>query len=324
MIKVGIIGAGNMGSLHAKILKENKEVEIVGFTDLNIDRANEAAKNFGCKAFSSVDELLNSGLNMVFIVVPNTKHAELTIRALEMGIDVFCEKPMATSLEDAKAVIEAKEKSKKQVFIGLNRRFAPVYYNARKIVKETGFKPTNINIIQNDGDMINPPWLTDISLTGGFMYDTTVHFLDMARYLMGEIVEIRTLGMAACYPIMDDFAVQMKFEDGGFGVISTCGHASWISPFERVQVVGDHKSVITEELDTLRYSPGLGTIIDGQDYSKLEYIDKWGYRQMHEHIFDSLRNNVEPINGVVGGYKAVELMDACYKSAENDGEIIRF
>jgi myo-inositol 2-dehydrogenase/D-chiro-inositol 1-dehydrogenase len=323
MLRTGIIGCGAMGTLHGKLLQQNPDVRIVGVADVDSARAIEAAALFTCPSYDSADALLASGLDLVFITVPNTKHADLAVRALKRGLHVFVEKPLATNLEDARRVGEALEKSGTRLFVGYNRRFAPVYREAWRIVSSTAFKPAHVNIIQNDGDMANPPWLTDISMTGGFMYDTTVHFLDMARYLLGEIVELRALGKAFFYPIPDDFVVQLRFADGAFGAITTCGHASWISPFERVQVVGNHASVITEELDTLRYSASLGAVIEGRDYSKLAHNDKWGYAAMHGHVFDVLKNGASCLNGFAEGYRVVELIEACHRSAAHDGEVIR-
>lgn len=323
MYRTGIIGCGTMGTLHGKLLQQNPDVRITGVADVDPARAKEAAALFGCAGFSSVDELLGSGLDLVFITVPNTKHAELAVRALERGVHVFVEKPLATSLEDAREVGDALKKLGKRLFVGYNRRFAPVYREARRIVSAAAFKPAHVNIIQNDGDMANPPWLTDIAMTGGFMYDTTVHFLDMARYLLGEIVELRALGRAFFYPIPDDFVVQLRFAGGAFGAITTCGHASWISPFERVQVVGDHASVITEELDSLRYSASLGAVIEGKDFSKLAHNDKWGYAAMHAHVFETLKSGAPCLNGFAEGYRVVELIEACHRSAARDGEVIR-
>jgi myo-inositol 2-dehydrogenase/D-chiro-inositol 1-dehydrogenase len=321
-MRIGIIGGGNMGVLHGKLISANEKLALAAVYDIARENGEAAAKTLNTKFINDIDEFLNE-IDMVFITVPNTKHAELAIKALGKGLHVFVEKPLATSLEDAEKVNEACVKSKKRVFVGYNRRFAPVYARAKEIVNAKGFKPVNVNIIQNDGDMINPPWLTDISMTGGFMYDTTVHFLDMARYLLGEVTELRALAKAAFYPIIDDFVVMLTFENGAIGVISTCGHASWISPFERVQVVGDHKSVITEELDTLSYSPGLDSIVEGCNYSKLPHEQKWGYAQMHTHMFDCLFAGKPAINEIEEGFKCVRLIEACYKSAASNGELIK-
>jgi myo-inositol 2-dehydrogenase/D-chiro-inositol 1-dehydrogenase len=323
MRKTGIVGCGTMGMLHGKLLRQNPEVAIAGVADSNPARAGEAAAFFGCRSYGSAEALFESGIDLVFVTVPNTSHAVLAIRALEKGLDVFVEKPLATRLEDARQAVEAQKRSGRRLFVGYNRRFAPVYVEARRIAGRPAFRPAQVNITQNDGDMLNPPWLTDIALTGGFLYDTTVHFLDMARYLMGEITEVRALGKAFFYPIPDDFVIQLRFAGGAFGAITTCGHASWISPFERVQVVGDHQSLITEELDRLHSSPSLGAVVEGRDYSKLPHNDKWGYAAMHRHIFEVLKNGGECRNGIAEGYRGVELIEACQKSAAGDGQIIR-
>ncbi len=322
MITTGIIGVGNMGMLHGKLLKANPDVRIAGVADVDPTRAREAAAFFGCAAHPNADALLAAGIGMVFITVPNTRHASLACAAMEKGIDVFVEKPLATSIEEAGKVRTVQERTGKRLFVGYNRRFAPVYLEAKRVVASPSFKPTHVNIIQNDGDMRDPAWLTDVAVTGGFMYDTTVHFLDMARFLLGEVTEIRALGRASFYPIPDDFVVQLKFASGAYGVITTCGHASWISPFERVQVVGDHQSVITEELDELRYSPSLGAVVEGKSYARLAHNDKWGYAAMHRHIFEVIHDGVPCLNGIAEGYRGVQLIEACHRSARNDGEII--
>ena len=319
---IGIIGGGNMGVLHGGLINKNKNLKLAAVFDNSAEKGEAAARLLDTVYTGTMEELFKK-CEMVFITVPNTAHAELAVKALEAGKHVFVEKPLATNLADAEKVMKAADKAGRRVFVGHNRRFAPVYKEARDIISGGGFKPSNINIIQNDGDMLEPAWLTDIKMTGGFMYDTTVHFLDMARYLMGEVTELRALGKAVCYPIADDFAVLLTFKNGGHGVITTCGHASWISPFERVQVVGDHKSVITEELDSLRYSPGLGKIVEGRDYSKLSHEEKWGYAAMHEHMFNALKTGTEAQNSMTDGYMTVELIEACHRSAGQNGEPVR-
>jgi len=245
----------------------------------------------------------------------------VAIQILKAGIAVFSEKPMATGIEDAKAMVEAAKQSGVRLFVGHNRRFAPVYLEANNSIKAEDYVPHNINIIQNDGDMGGEGsiWAADFKNLGGFLYDTTIHFLDMAEYLMGEIETVSTLGKSACYEVEDDFVIQLKFKNGGLGAITTCGHASWIFPFERVQVVGDHKSVITEELDSYRYCPGLSKTITAYDYSKLEFGKKWGYYDMHLHMYDALEHKMPALNDGEIGLRAVKLVEACHESMEKGG-----
>lgn len=326
MVKIGIIGAGNMGKLHASLIKKQERGYVTAVYDSDKERAIALAKQYQAISYSEIDDFLDSGISMVFITVPNTKHAQFASKALKRNLDVFVEKPLATNLKDAHELVKITRESGKKLFVGLNRRFAPIYVEAKNIIESTNFKPININIIQNDGDMRNPPWATDINLTGGFLYDTTVHFLDMAEYLIGPINEISAVSSKAFYPITDGFAILLKFSENDgrkrFGLISSCGYASWISPFERVQVVGDHRSVITEELDYIRHGLNESLIVEAKEFAKLPYEEKWGYSQMHKHIFDSLEFGFSAINNVEVGERTIELISACEKSAMSDGIFI--
>lgn len=324
-LRGGIIGTGTMGGIHAKLAAESGKVEIVAVFDTVFSRAESFAAKYNAKPFGELEAMLDYGVDIVYIAVPNNFHAPLTIACLDHGVHVFCEKPLATSLEDIAKIKEAVKRSGKRLFVGHNRRFAPIYLAAKQTVSESDYKPTSINIIQNDGDMGGSVWAADFINIGGFLYDTTVHFLDMAEYLMGEISEVRALGMSACYEgIDDDFVIQIRFKDGGHGAITTNGHASWIFPFERVQVVGDHRSVITEELDVYRYCPGLFKTIQCEDYSKLPFEEKWGYKPMHAHMYQCLESGEPALNdGTAAGARAVALVEACYRSAAQGGAAIK-
>lgn len=321
MIKAAIIGSGAMGRIHAGIIQSIGKLELAYIFDTVPERAKALADELGAVPMSDMDELCASGVDIAFVCVPNKLHAMVAVRLLEAGIHVFSEKPMATSVADAEAMVAAAEKAGKRLFVGHNRRFAPVYCAAKNAVSQQTYLPHNINIIQNDGDMGGEGsiWAADFKNLGGFLYDTTIHFLDMAEYLMGPIETVAALRKSACYPVDDDFVIQLKFESGGLGAITTCGHASWIFPFERVQVVGDHQSVITEELDLYRYCPGLSRVIEANEYTKLPFEQKWGYHAMHLHMYDALENGTPALNDGTVGLRAVKLVEACHKSIEQGG-----
>ncbi len=126
-IRVGIIGAGNMGRTHADILAEDARVRIVATTDVVAAKAENLAEFLGCQAFASVEALLDADVEVVYITTPNTQHVPATLAALEKNIHVFCEKPMATSLEEARQVRQAAQASQAVYQVGHNRRCAPAY-----------------------------------------------------------------------------------------------------------------------------------------------------------------------------------------------------
>jgi myo-inositol 2-dehydrogenase / D-chiro-inositol 1-dehydrogenase len=322
MLRVGIIGAGNMGRVHAENLKHDGRVQIVGICDVIAARAQDLAATLGARAFATVEALLDADVQAVYVTTPNTRHVPATLAALEKNIHVFCEKPMATSLGDAQQVLAAARASRAIYQVGHNRRFAPVYRYLKDQI-EAGFTPYLANAKQNDGDWYNPPWITDLSLTGGFLYESTVHLLDMLRWLMGEVVSVQARAKANVYDVLNDFAILLTFEGERHAVLSSSAHATWSFPFEHLEVVGEHAFVRSEELTRVVHSAGLAQQVRIFDYRQVPRADLWGYREEDERFVRAcLVEGVAPAVGVEEAYKAIELCEACYRSAANAGDTV--
>ncbi|MFC2023824.1 Gfo/Idh/MocA family protein [Chloroflexota bacterium] len=321
-IKVGIVGAGNMGRTHAQILQQDARVKIQGITDIATARAQELADSAGCRVFLDVEELLADGVDAVYVTTPNTRHVPATLAALERNVHVFCEKPMATSLEDARQVLDAARASEAVYQVGHNRRFAPVYRYLKSQVEE-GFTPYLANAKQNDGDWHNPPWITDLSLTGGFLYESTVHLLDTLRWIMGEVSAVQARAKANVYEVLNDFAIMLTFEGDRFAVLTSSAHASWAFPFEHLEIVGEHAFIRSEELTRVVHSPGLEQEARIVDYSQVPRSDLWGYREEDKLFVDACLGEIPPAVGAEDAWKSIELCEACYLSVSNGGETVR-
>jgi myo-inositol 2-dehydrogenase/D-chiro-inositol 1-dehydrogenase len=321
-VRVGIIGAGNMGRTHAANLKEDSRVQIVGVADVVPARAQEMATAVGGRAFATVEALLDADLDAVYVTTPNTRHLPATLAALEKKIHVFCEKPMATSLPEARQVLEAAQASRAVYQAGHNRRFAPVYRYLKDQI-EAGFTPFLANAKQNDGDWFNPPWITDLSLTGGFLYESSVHLLDMLRWLLGEVVSVQARARANVYAVLNDFAILLTFEGDRFAVFSSSAHASWAFPFEHLEVVGEHAFIRSEELTRVVHSPGLAQPVRVLDYSQVPRTDLWGYREEDRCFISACLGEMPPAVSAEEAWKSIELCEACYQSAAHNGETVR-
>ncbi len=314
MVKIGIIGAGHMGRTHARNLKQDQRVEIIGVADIMERPAQSLAAEVGGKAFPSADVLLAEWPDAVYVCTPNTLHTEAVLKALARGVHVFSEKPMATTLQEARDIVTAAQKSRALYQVGHNRRFAPVYKFARRLIDE-GFHPYSANIKMNRGELINPQWVCNRAVTGGFLYESTIHLLDMARWLMGEVVEVQCKAQQNICAEQDDFAMILTFASGHFAAFSSSAHTSWAFPFERIELYGGHASIVTEEMERVTYSPGLAQEIVVRDYFQLDVADKWGYREEDRLFVDAVVNGQVPPVTATDGYKAVELVEACYQSA---------
>ncbi|MFB0545840.1 MAG: Gfo/Idh/MocA family protein [Anaerolineae bacterium] len=321
-LRIGIVGCGHMGRTHGLILRHDERVELMGVMDIDRARAERLAGELETRAFDKLDDLLNEGPTAVYVTTPNALHREPVLAALAAGAHVFSEKPMATTLDEAKSILGAVEESGLIYQIGFNRRFAPVYKFAKERI-EAGFTPLSANVKMNRGELKNPPWVGDTALTGGFLYESTIHLLDMIRWLMGEVTEVACRAQANVYKELDDFATILTFESGHHVAFSSSAHTSWAFPFERIELYGEHAQIVTEEMERVTYSPGLGEEVITRDCFQLSTAEKWGYRQEDELFISALLGESPPAVTAQDGYKAVELAEAVYRSARAGGEVVR-
>src|SRR5918992_927113 len=124
--KIGFLGAGYIAGVHASILARDERIELAAVHDVVKKRARALARTIGANVAHSVSEILAT-CDAIYVTTPNTKHTQLAILAAEERKHVFCEKPMATTVPDARRIVDIAEKSGKVFQVGHNRRFAPVY-----------------------------------------------------------------------------------------------------------------------------------------------------------------------------------------------------
>ena len=240
-MRVAIIGCGSIArQRHAHEYSLNSNVEIAGFFDFVSERAQELAEEYGSKAYSSLDELLeDKSVDAVSVCVANAYHAETTIKALRSGKHVLCEKPMAISLEDCEEMIKEAERSGKRLMIGHNQRLTPAHRRAKEIIAsgEMGKVLTFFSMFGHGGPESwsieksrNTWFFKKSSAAFGSMADLGIHKIDLIRYLVGD--ESDDVYSRMCVldktfedgtPIeVDDNSVEiLKFRNGAFGTVTT-------------------------------------------------------------------------------------------------------
>lgn len=319
-LRIGFVGAGYIARVHATILKADPRVQIAAVTDLLPAAAADFHAAFGAAVHESVDALLGA-VDAVYVTTPNVAHRDPVVKALRQGIHVFCEKPMATTLAEAAEIREAAEGARCLYQLGFNRRFAPVYQQARSLIDSGALSPRLAHMKMNRGELQHPPWVGNPERTGGFLYETTIHLLDMARFLMGPVAAVQCKGRANIYREMDDFAMLLTFESGAMATFASSAHATWWSPFERVELFGDHACLETQEMRQISYTLGLGQPVQMQDFTPLVQARQWGYAEEDDRFVTAvLAGGPSPV-GPADAYRAVELVEACYHSARSGAEV---
>ena len=202
MIKIGVLGCGKIAQVrHIPEYADNKDAQILGFYDINLERAKALAETYGGIAYETAEELLaNPEIDAVSICTANFAHAELTIAALNAGKHVLCEKPMATTLADCEAMVEAAKKNGKYLMIGHNQRLAKAHATARKLIVDglIGDIITFRTTFGHGGPetwSVDPgknTWFFDKSRAAmGAMADLGIHKTDLIQFLTGQRV-VRT------------------------------------------------------------------------------------------------------------------------------------
>ena len=196
-IKVGIIGCGKIAQVrHIPEFAANPHTAPYGFFDLNQERAEALAKQYGGKAYATCEELLaDPEIQAVSVCTANHAHAEATIAALKAGKHVLCEKPMAVTLEECEAMVAAARESGKFLMIGQNQRLARAHAKAKELIAQGAIgKVLTFRTIFGHGGpetwSIDPGsnvWFFDKSKAAmGAMADLGIHKTDMIQYVLGS------------------------------------------------------------------------------------------------------------------------------------------
>lgn len=244
-IKVGIIGAGRIGKIHAENIRYFiPEARVVAVADPIADKLGDWARGLGVErlARDAREVLTDKGIDAVVVCSSTDTHADMVVAAAENGKHVFCEKPVDLSVAKVKRALAAVEKAGVKLQIGFNRRFDHNFRRVRELVQSGALgAPHLVRITSRDPA---PPPAEYVKVSGGIFLDMTIHDFDMARYLAGsEVVEVYAQGAVLVDPAIgkagdvDTAAVMLTFANGAIGVIDNSRKAVY-GYDQRVEVFG--------------------------------------------------------------------------------------
>ena len=319
-VKIGIIGTGYIGNVHARIHSRDERAEIAALYDIKPERAERAAKSVGGRVCRTREELFEL-CDAVLVCAPNKTHTDIAASAVEAGKHVFCEKPFSLGIEDAQRLMEVANASDVVFQVGHNRRFAPVYAKLKEFLTED--RAHSAHVKMNRGELKNPIWTGDVNVTGGFLYETTIHLFDMMRFQFGEIAELVAYGSEHEYPELDEFSIIFKFKSGFHCTFASSSDASWHFPFERLEVFAHHRTLMTQEMEHLIDSRGMDANYETHSWAMTEKEERWGYVQEDAAFIDAILNKTAAPVTALDGFKSVELVESVY-AAIKSGERIKF
>ncbi len=208
-LRAGVIGCGAFGRNHARVYRDlqadpSQAVQLLGVVDLDAERAQAVAKEFGAQAFPSVDELIAAGVQAVSVAVPTVSHLAVARRLIENGVDVLVEKPLTTTVAEADALIELAQRHGRIAQAGHLERFNPaVRATVPLLTRPMFFEVHRLSVF------------TPRSLDVDVILDLMIHDLDVVlSFVKSPVKEIRAVGLPILSPKVDIANVRMEFESG--------------------------------------------------------------------------------------------------------------
>ena len=175
-LRIGVIGAGHMGSHHVRNLSEEKRFDLVGIYDSNSEQARTVAENYDVTAFETADDLLKN-IEAVVIAVPSSLHKEVAMKAAEYNVHALIEKPLATSSEDAEFISRTFEERNLLLAVGHIERFNPVFRELKKLtdpgdvfyIEACRYSPYNVSGRITDTTVVEDLMIHDVDLVCALM-----------------------------------------------------------------------------------------------------------------------------------------------------------
>jgi predicted dehydrogenase len=202
-LKVGIIGTGHLGRLHAKMFKSMAKCELVGVYDRNLLLAQNVENEFGVKAFENVDELLMN-VDAVSIAVTTTNHYEVAKKSLENNKHIFIEKPITVTIAEAEELVKISSQKKLNLQVGHIERFNPALISLEKYINDPVF-------IQTDR-------LAQFNVRGtevAVVLDLMIHDIDIILSLVkSNVKKVEASGVAVVSDNLDIANARIQFENG--------------------------------------------------------------------------------------------------------------
>ncbi|MGN6482971.1 MAG: Gfo/Idh/MocA family protein [Thermomicrobiales bacterium] len=303
MPKVGLIGAGLIGNVHAASCRNLPDVTLTWIADRDVARAEALAATCGARVTADAAELVNaSDVDAVIVATPTPTHRALTELAARHGKHVFCEKPIARTVEDGDAMVSACEAAGVTFMVGHVVRFFPEYERMKEILDagKLGRIATIRASRTNPPVMERSPWFADVEKNGGVVLDLMIHEIDTLRWLFGDVERVFAHGLSylPIHEKRDYTMASIRFRSGAIAHVE----ASWAHSTHRtsIEVAGQYglATYSSEQAATLIVEPTEG----------IDWNAPGGIRVPARHY---LRPGV-----VAPHFKEVQHFVACLKTGE--------
>lgn len=238
MLKVAVIGTGNIGRTHSTVYRNDPLAQLVAVCDVVKEKADAFAQQFGARAYYSVEDLLRSEpLDLVSVTTAGPEngghHYEPVMQALNAGVNVLCEKPISNNINLAREMVQTARARGVYFGVNLNHRFTPLAHRARGWVQEGRLgELCFVNMAL---------WIANRNDSAPYFHLRALHShsIDVMRYFCGDVVRVQAFFKKASHrQIWSNASINMQFADGTIGHLTGSYDMTTRHPFERCEVGG--------------------------------------------------------------------------------------
>ncbi len=316
-MKVGIVGAGGMGNVHARHYRNIPGVELAVY-DVSDEKARRFADVFSAELTCSCDELL-ARCDAIDLCLPTDIHKDCALQAIAAGRPLLVEKPIAGSLEDGAEIVKAAEKAGVTLAVGHVVRYFPEFRKGHDLVKNGAVGNPAAARMRRGGGPPKAEWFLDHSRSGGVLVDLAVHDFDWLRWTLGEVAFLYSRSVSAKKGFGVDYALTtLTFDSGAVAHVES----TWMDPSgfrSTFEVCGSGGMI---EYDS-RNAPSLRTHTAGGSRNEGPYSlsDDPYFNQLKDFVA-ACRGEREPAVSGYDGFMAVSIALAAVESAKT-GKIVR-
>ena len=330
-LRFGIIGCGRIAQRHAEHI--DRTGKLVAACDIVPDKAEQLAGKYDAKAYTSVADMLEAhpDMDVVSICSPNGLHAEHAIQALQAGFHVLCEKPMALSVHDCGAMINAAERANRRLFIVKQNRFNPPVAAVKKLIDEGRLGriySAQLNCFWNrNNEYYHNSWKGTKALDGGTLFTQFSHFIDLLYWMVGDVKDVHAYSgnfhHQGIIEFEDTGVIALKFYNGAIGTINYTVNSFDQNMEGSLTIFGEKGTVKIggQYLNELEYQK-----IEGYEIKDLppgnppnNYGKYFGSMSNHDKVYHNVAEVLKN-GGIIAtngfeGLKTVEIIDKIYSQA---------
>lgn len=333
MTRIGLIGAGVIGRTHAVTIAGTAGFELVGVAD-PFPGGEALAREFGAVHHHDHRGLLTSGgIDAVIIATPNDLHVPMALDAVAARIPVLVEKPIATTADEARALVEAADAAAVPVLVGHHRRHHPAVRRAKQII-DSGTLGRIVAVsatafLRKPDDYFDVAWRREAGTGGPFLINL-IHEIDLLRHLVGEVTTVGALASSSArgFEVEDTGSLMLSFANGALGSLvlsdAVAGPWSWdltagdsprfpVHDVESLRIGGDAAALALPTLQLWNYD-GPVSWTTPQHSARQAAASEDPYTMQLQHLRDVVVGVAEPLVSAREGTRDLEVVEAVTRS----------